>query len=149
MLSLKSCGSHMKCCYSYIYKNEIARQFLYVVRMLIKSEIAWFLHTLIRKRIYKLRLIVIVHVSIKWPDLKSTVKKCAKCSEIFLSRHKVFNSENRLEHIPGTGEDFLSWNDKLITEEHKKLSSSYCTSYFIEPLPWMDSLLVGTVEGKV
>jgi hypothetical protein len=64
-------------------------------------------------------------------------------------RHRLFNSENRLEHIPGTGEDFVSCNNQLISEENKKLSTAKCTSYFIEPLPWMASLLVGTVEGKV
>ncbi|CAB4002113.1 dual specificity phosphatase 12, partial [Paramuricea clavata] len=76
-------------------------------------------------------------------DLNQKNYKCRKC------RHKLFNSENCLEHIPGSGEDFLSWNDKLLTEENKTLSTSKCTSYFIEPLPWMASLLVGTVEGKL
>lgn len=66
-----------------------------------------------------------------------------------LFRHKLFNSENCLEHIPGTGEDFLSWKEKLSSEEKKKMSAEKCTSYFIEPVQWMASSLTGTVEGKV
>ena len=67
-----------------------------------------------------------------------------------LFRHKLFNSDNCLNHAPGTGEDFLSWNDKLLKEGKKETNDNQCTSYFIEPLPWMASLLMaGNVEGKV
>ena len=68
---------------------------------------------------------------------------------LFAFRHKLFDSENCLYHSPGTGENFLSWNDKLSSEGKKKTSPEMCTSYFIEPVPWMASSLTGTVEGKV
>ena len=52
-----------------------------------------------------------------------------------------------MSHVPGTGEKFLPWYKKPFPQ-HENINHG-CTSYFVEPLKWMEPLLLGTLEGKV
>lgn len=75
---------------------------------------------------------------------KTHLQRVNKSVGVFY-RYKLFASENCLEHVRGAGEGFSPWNHNSFTQE----STSKCTSYFVEPLPWMASVLLGRVEGKV
>uniref|UniRef100_A0A803SWB7 Dual specificity protein phosphatase 12 n=1 Tax=Anolis carolinensis TaxID=28377 RepID=A0A803SWB7_ANOCA len=69
--------------------------------------------------------------------------KCRKC------RRLLFQSSNILPHDEGTG---------LAAFAHKRFSEPApfhcnsrpgCTSYFIEPLQWMEPMLLGVIEGQL
>ncbi|XP_006873496.1 PREDICTED: dual specificity protein phosphatase 12 [Chrysochloris asiatica] len=72
-----------------------------------------------------------------------TLYKCRKC------RRSLFRSSSILDHTEGSGP---------IAFAHKKMTPSFivktgghaqCTSYFIEPVQWMESTLLGVIDGQI
>ena len=64
-------------------------------------------------------------------------------------RRSLFRSSSILDHSGGSGP---------VAFAHKRMSPSYmhvtgsqaqCTSYFIEPVQWMESALLGVMDGQV
>ncbi|XP_069794217.1 dual specificity protein phosphatase 12 isoform X2 [Narcine bancroftii] len=68
------------------------------------------------------------------------IYRCRKC------RRCLFRGSSNLSHVPGTGP---------IAFAHKRLTQSLrgdqtkCTSYFIEPVQWMKSSLLGVLDGQL
>ncbi|XP_025222763.1 dual specificity protein phosphatase 12 isoform X2 [Theropithecus gelada] len=69
--------------------------------------------------------------------------KCRKC------RRSLFRSSSILDHHEGSGP---------IAFAHKRMTPSFmlttgrqaqCTSYFIEPVQWMESALLGVMDGQL
>ncbi|KAM9244188.1 dual specificity protein phosphatase 12 [Dugong dugon] len=69
--------------------------------------------------------------------------KCRKC------RRSLFRSSSILDHNEGSGP---------IAFAHKRMTPSFiltaggqaqCTSYFIEPVQWMESILLGVMDGQL
>ncbi|XP_051855116.1 dual specificity protein phosphatase 12 [Antechinus flavipes] len=76
-------------------------------------------------------------------DLKNeTLYKCRKC------RRSLFRSSSILDHSEGSGPAAFA---------HKKMTpliintgnEAKCTSYFIEPVQWMESALLGVMDGPL
>ncbi|XP_033643181.1 dual specificity protein phosphatase 12-like [Asterias rubens] len=78
-----------------------------------------------------------------------TVYKCRKC------RRAVFFQSMVLAHITGKGQTSFSWHKQMhplavTTSPSSTMDSSIsCTSLFVEPVKWMEPLLVGCLEGKL
>ncbi|XP_059840541.1 dual specificity protein phosphatase 12 isoform X1 [Hypanus sabinus] len=68
------------------------------------------------------------------------IYRCRKC------RRCLFRGSSSLTHEPGTGATAFA---------HKRLSQSQrwdqtrCTSYFIEPVQWMEPSLLGVLDGQL
>ncbi len=69
----------------------------------------------------------------------------------------LFTEESVLPHTEGEGEASFKWHKRTnkpthlpspLTEGHQSPSSA-CSSLFIEPVEWMEELLLGNTEGKV
>lgn len=74
-------------------------------------------------------------------------------------RYSLFSSENVITHDPGKGQESFKWNKRsqdISGEQYlfhdgnnSTVNRSPCTSFFVEPVEWMASLLIGTLDGKV
>ncbi|RDD45398.1 Dual specificity protein phosphatase 12 [Trichoplax sp. H2] len=72
------------------------------------------------------------------------VYKCRKC------RSLLYSENNILTHSIGTGQGAFKWRKRNAKNNNNQQHDvSVCSSYFIQPLPWMESVIVGNVEGKL
>ncbi|XP_016048144.2 dual specificity protein phosphatase 12 isoform X2 [Erinaceus europaeus] len=71
-----------------------------------------------------------------------TLYKCRKC------RRSLFRSSSILDHNEGNGP--LAFAHKRVTPSLVLTTGSQaqCTSYFIEPVQWMESALLGVMDGQ-
>ncbi|KAM6218100.1 dual specificity protein phosphatase 12 isoform 1-T1 [Rhynchocyon petersi] len=69
--------------------------------------------------------------------------KCRKC------RRSLFRSSSILDHNEGSGP--LAFAHKRMTPSFvlRTGSQAQCTSYFIEPVQWMESTLLGVMDGQL
>ncbi|XP_004479758.1 dual specificity protein phosphatase 12 [Dasypus novemcinctus] len=69
--------------------------------------------------------------------------KCRKC------RRSLFRSSSILDHNEGSGP--IAFTHKRITSSFMPTTGSQaqCTSYFIEPVQWMESALLGVMDGQL
>ncbi|NXC41761.1 DUS12 phosphatase, partial [Penelope pileata] len=69
--------------------------------------------------------------------------RCRKC------RRSLFRSSSILSHAEGSGP--TAFTHKRITESVQLCGSGpdKCTSYFIEPVQWMEPALLGVMEGQL
>nr|XP_023409985.1 dual specificity protein phosphatase 12 isoform X3 [Loxodonta africana] len=69
--------------------------------------------------------------------------KCRKC------RRSLFRSSSILDHNEGSGP--IAFAHKRMTPSFMLTTGSQaqCTSYFIEPVQWMESILLGVMDGQV
>ncbi|XP_034523146.1 dual specificity protein phosphatase 12 isoform X2 [Ailuropoda melanoleuca] len=68
--------------------------------------------------------------------------KCRKC------RRSLFRSSSILDHNEGSGP--IAFAHKRVTPSFMLTTGSQaqCTSYFIEPVQWMESALLGVMDGQ-
>uniref|UniRef100_A0A8C0YVU5 Dual specificity protein phosphatase 12 n=1 Tax=Canis lupus familiaris TaxID=9615 RepID=A0A8C0YVU5_CANLF len=68
--------------------------------------------------------------------------KCRKC------RRSLFRSSSILDHNEGSGP--IAFAHKRVTPSFTLTTGSQaqCTSYFIEPVQWMESALLGVMDGQ-
>ncbi|XP_032147481.1 dual specificity protein phosphatase 12 isoform X2 [Sapajus apella] len=69
--------------------------------------------------------------------------KCRKC------RRSLFRSSSILDHHEGSGP--IAFAHKRMTPSFKLTTGrqAQCTSYFIEPVQWMESALLGVMDGQL
>ncbi|NWI14035.1 DUS12 phosphatase, partial [Crypturellus soui] len=69
--------------------------------------------------------------------------RCRKC------RRSLFRSSSILSHVEGSGP--TAFAHKKITDSTQLYNHGYdkCTSYFIEPVQWMEPILLGVMEGQL
>ncbi|XP_049737021.1 dual specificity protein phosphatase 12 [Elephas maximus indicus] len=69
--------------------------------------------------------------------------KCRKC------RRSLFRSSSILDHNEGSGP--IAFAHKRMTPSFMLTTGSQaqCTSYFIEPVQWMESILLGVMDGQL
>ncbi|NWQ60902.1 DUS12 phosphatase, partial [Neopipo cinnamomea] len=69
--------------------------------------------------------------------------RCRKC------RRALFRSSSILSHVEGSGP--TAFAHKRITDSARLCGSGHekCTSYFIEPVQWMEPALLGVMEGQL
>ncbi|XP_012305007.1 dual specificity protein phosphatase 12 isoform X2 [Aotus nancymaae] len=69
--------------------------------------------------------------------------KCRKC------RRSLFRSSSILDHHEGSGP--IAFAHKRMTPSFKLTAGrqAQCTSYFIEPVQWMESALLGVMDGQL
>ncbi|XP_078417563.1 dual specificity protein phosphatase 12 isoform X1 [Cetorhinus maximus] len=66
--------------------------------------------------------------------------RCRKC------RRSVFRGSSILNHAPGTGP--VAFTHKRMTQIRRE-DQTKCTSYFIEPVQWMEPALLGVLNGQL
>ncbi|XP_010146168.1 PREDICTED: dual specificity protein phosphatase 12, partial [Eurypyga helias] len=66
--------------------------------------------------------------------------RCRKC------RRALFRSSSILSHAEGSGP--AAFPHKRITDP-ARLEGAKCTSYFTEPVQWMEPALLGVMEGQL
>ncbi|KAK3019207.1 hypothetical protein RJ639_004861, partial [Escallonia herrerae] len=82
-------------------------------------------------------------------DLESDPKpeviyRCKKCRRILASQEHV------VAHEPGGGEKcFIRWMKKSDIVRETDKEPPQCSSIFVEPLKWMETLEEGSVGGKL
>lgn len=64
-----------------------------------------------------------------------------------LSRRTLFRHSSILSHCVGSGASAFS--HKRPSGERAAGEQSLCTSYFIEPVQWMEKALLGVMDGQV
>ncbi|XP_067846627.1 dual specificity protein phosphatase 12 isoform X2 [Heptranchias perlo] len=69
-----------------------------------------------------------------------TIYKCRKC------RRSLFRGSSNLNHVPGTGP--IAFAHKRMTQTVRE-DQTKCTSYFIEPVQWMEPALLGVLDGQL
>ncbi|KAM9020535.1 dual specificity protein phosphatase 12 [Ara ararauna] len=76
------------------------------------------------------------------PDTE-VLYRCRKC------RRALFRSSSILSHMEGSGP--AAFAHKRITESAQLRGDSHekCTSYFTEPVQWMEPALLGVMEGQL
>lgn len=64
-------------------------------------------------------------------------------------RRSLFRSSSILDHNEGSGP--IAFAHKRVTPSFLLTTGSQaqCTSYFIEPVQWMESALLGVMDGQV
>lgn len=63
-------------------------------------------------------------------------------------RRSLFRSSSILDHSEGSGP--IAFAHKRTTPSLVLMGSqAQCTSYFIEPVQWMESTLLGVIDGQV
>ncbi|XP_037362468.1 dual specificity protein phosphatase 12 [Talpa occidentalis] len=69
--------------------------------------------------------------------------KCRKC------RRSLYRSSSILDHNEGSGP--IAFAHKRVTSSFRLTpgSQGQCTSYFIEPVQWMESALLGVMDGQL
>ncbi|XP_043555525.1 dual specificity protein phosphatase 12 isoform X2 [Chiloscyllium plagiosum] len=66
--------------------------------------------------------------------------RCRKC------RRSLFRGSSTLNHIPGSGPNAFA--HKRMTQTHRE-GQTKCTSYFVEPVQWMEPALLGVLDGQI
>ncbi|XP_078074426.1 dual specificity protein phosphatase 12 [Mustelus asterias] len=66
--------------------------------------------------------------------------RCRKC------RRSLFRGSSILNHVPGTGP--IAFAHKRLTQTPRE-DQTKCTSYFIEPVQWMEPALLGVLDGQL
>lgn len=70
------------------------------------------------------------------------VYRCRKC------RRTLFRHSSILSHCVGGGASAFSHKKtKIVTPTHEE--QTQCTSYFIEPVQWMEQALLGVMDGQL
>ncbi|XP_031562449.1 dual specificity protein phosphatase 12-like [Actinia tenebrosa] len=70
--------------------------------------------------------------------------KCKKC------RITLFHSTSIVEHDPNQGSHLFGWQKPTSqTTGLANTNNVACTSVFIDPVEWMSSFLLGSIEGKL
>ncbi|XP_039695786.1 dual specificity protein phosphatase 12 isoform X2 [Pteropus medius] len=69
--------------------------------------------------------------------------KCRKC------RRSLFRSSSILDHSGGSGPVAFAHKRMSPSFTHVTGSQAQCTSYFIEPVQWMESALLGVMDGQL
>ena len=69
--------------------------------------------------------------------------KCRKC------RRSLFRSSSILDHNEGSGPIAFAHNRMTPSPMLSTGSQAQCTSYFIEPVQWMESTLLGVMDGQL
>jgi len=89
------------------------------------------------------------------------IAHCKYCLTIILyNRRLLFTDDSTLPHNVGKGEAAFKWHKRSkpvsngaspnqATNEQGPPHEDRCSSWFIEPVEWMESFLIGHVEGKV
>ncbi|XP_040859302.1 dual specificity protein phosphatase 12 isoform X1 [Ochotona curzoniae] len=67
--------------------------------------------------------------------------KCRKC------RRSLFRSSSILDHSEGSGP--MAFAHKRMAPTFMVATGTQCTSYFIEPVQWMESALLGVMDGQL
>lgn len=67
--------------------------------------------------------------------------KCRKC------RRSLFRSSSILDHSEGSGP--IAFAHKRMAPSFMLATGTQCTSYFIEPVQWMESALLGVMDGQL
>ncbi|XP_038650603.1 dual specificity protein phosphatase 12 [Scyliorhinus canicula] len=67
--------------------------------------------------------------------------RCRKC------RRSLFRGSSILNHVPGTGP--IAFAHKRLTQTLREEDQTKCTSYFIEPVQWMEPALLGVLDGQL
>uniref|UniRef100_UPI00398EC14F dual specificity protein phosphatase 12 isoform X2 n=1 Tax=Pristiophorus japonicus TaxID=55135 RepID=UPI00398EC14F len=68
------------------------------------------------------------------------IYRCRKC------RRSLFRGSSNLNHVPGTGP--IAFAHKRVTQSLRE-DQTKCTSYFIEPVQWMEHALLGVLDGQL
>lgn len=66
-----------------------------------------------------------------------------------VDRRLLFRSSSILTHIEGKGPAAFAHKKLSQTAFHHRDGRTNCTSYFIEPVQWMEPALLGVLEGQV
>ncbi|XP_048395507.2 dual specificity protein phosphatase 12 isoform X2 [Stegostoma tigrinum] len=66
--------------------------------------------------------------------------RCRKC------RRSLFRGSSTLSHVPGSGPNAFA--HKRISQTQRE-GQTKCTSYFIEPVQWMEPALLGVLDGQL
>lgn len=69
--------------------------------------------------------------------------KCRKC------RRSLFRSSSILDHNEGSGPTAFAHKRMTASPVLSTGSQAQCTSYFIEPVQWMESTLLGVMDGQL
>ncbi|XP_015985168.2 dual specificity protein phosphatase 12 isoform X1 [Rousettus aegyptiacus] len=69
--------------------------------------------------------------------------KCRKC------RRSLFRSSSILDHSGGSGPVAFAHKRMSPSFTHVTGSQAQCTSYFIEPVQWMEPALLGVMDGQL
>lgn len=73
-------------------------------------------------------------------EQQETVFRCRKC------RRALFKEGSVVGHNPGQGQVSFKWHKQTQTTSS---STETCTSHFIQPVAWMEHLLLGCKDGKL
>lgn len=69
--------------------------------------------------------------------------KCRKC------RRSLFRRSSILDHSEGSGPIAFAHKRTALSSVLSTGNQAQCTSYFIEPVQWMESALLGVMDGQV
>lgn len=75
--------------------------------------------------------------------LKDILYKCRKC------RRSLFRSSSILDHNEGSGPTAFAHKRATPSSVLTTGSQAQCTSYFIEPVQWMEPALLGVIDGQL
>ncbi|GAQ83072.1 Dual specificity phosphatase [Klebsormidium nitens] len=75
-------------------------------------------------------------------DKKVVCYRCRKC------RRAVAGVENVLPHDKGGGQSAFDWKKRSKSLDSGAIDDE-CSSYFVEPMQWMNSVHEGELEGKI
>ena len=64
-------------------------------------------------------------------------------------RRSLFRSSSILDHNEGSGPIAFAHKRMTASPMLSTGSQAQCTSYFIEPVQWMESTLLGVMDGQV
>ncbi|KAJ8409503.1 hypothetical protein AAFF_G00229040 [Aldrovandia affinis] len=73
------------------------------------------------------------------------VHRCRKC------RRTVFRGSSILTHVAGSGQEAFTHKKTVGPVAHAQdhATQTQCTSYFIEPVQWMERSLLGVLDGQL
>lgn len=93
--------------------------------------------------------IYVVSLSFRSKTKHFTFFSCFFLLSVMEDRRSLFRSSSILSHVEGDGP--TAFIHKRITESTQLSGSGpdKCTSYFIEPVQWMEPALLGVMEGQV
>lgn len=68
---------------------------------------------------------------------------------LLINRRLLFRSSSILPHDEGKGPAAFAHKKVLEPGPLGRAGQTNCTSYFIEPVQWMEAALLGVLEGQV
>lgn len=81
--------------------------------------------------------------SIPQGKYNEAVYRCRKC------RRHLFRSFSILNHAFGSGQAAFTHKRPTIQTQLHETNEAKCTSYFIEPVQWMEPVLLGVMDGQL